>query len=397
MAPKEKEISEKFLHWLWENQFLISTLITEEGAKIEILSPGIPNLEDGPDFKYSIISFNNTITEGDIEIHFSNSDWFNHEHHLDPKYNNVVLHIVWHYDSHRPINSLSTLLLSKHIPAPLNELLKIYKKKEKRKRVSRCLYSKDTSQVLTVLESEGINRFFEKTQKFSALVKIYDWEQAIYVGIMESLGYIRNEFPFIRLANLVSIQKLRSLCMGKPKKERIRIIKSSLLGAAGLVEWKTMSHWNKIKNGFIKTMKKEEWQFFKVRPLAFPTRRIEEISYFIGDTIIDGIWNFFRKSFPNLDKIEDKLSQGGIGKTFARTIIFNVYLPMMANFCGPENILPIWQDYKRLPENSITKLMTTTLFRGKKRFKNEIYYQGMLRIFYKYCKIKQCNFCPIKL
>jgi hypothetical protein len=39
---------------------------------------------------------------GDVEFHIRASDWFTHSHHTDPRYNQVLLHVVLYLDSERP-------------------------------------------------------------------------------------------------------------------------------------------------------------------------------------------------------------------------------------------------------------------------------------------------------
>ena len=88
-----KEFNEKFIQWLWENKKVGINLKTISGKPVEIIFQGIPNFEDGPDFKKAIIKIDKPL-KGDVEIHLVSRDWFSHKHNADPKYNNVILHIV---------------------------------------------------------------------------------------------------------------------------------------------------------------------------------------------------------------------------------------------------------------------------------------------------------------
>ncbi|MCK4307544.1 DUF2851 family protein [candidate division WOR-3 bacterium] len=402
-----KNLSEKFLQWLWENQFLNLPLATTDGVRIEILSPGIPNQEDGPDFKHAIIKFDNRLTQGDVEVHRLSNDWNLHHHEIDPKYNNVLLHVVWKYNSQDILTQsgriLPTLELLKFSKKSISKLLKDYNEKLHLEGKERCPYV--SFKTLTdILEAQGINRFNERKQKFKKLIKVYELEQAIYIGIMESLGYVKNKAPFVELARLAPISKLRYLSLRTPRDKRVEIIKISLLGVADLLSEKFQREWGKIKKEFKKTMRKEVWQFFKVRPPGFPEKRIEGISYFLKDVIDKGFSNFLLSH--NMKEIENKIAQGGISKSCARTTILNVCLPVLAILyegnADEQEVLQIYRNYKRLPENSRTRKMSKILCWNKKmairnkRNNREIYYQGMIHIFHHYCHTKQCTDCPIK-
>ncbi|MBI4722623.1 MAG: DUF2851 family protein [Candidatus Stahlbacteria bacterium] len=404
-------LNERLLQWVWQNQLLVQSIVTESGIKIKPLSPGILNTEDGPDFRNAKIESPNNILYGDIELHILSKDWFAHTHHLDPKYNNVILHIVWQHNSTDAVTwdlqKIPTLIISKYIVKPMAEIFTQYKKATKPKKYP-C--AKNHSKVMTILKTEGIKRFNEKKEKFNKLITLYGVEQATYLGVMEALGYVKNKIPFTRLANLVPIDKLQTITSGKQREERVQLIKSILLEVAGLILYEksfslplksgSAGSLDPAKSQFIGTMKKEEWQFFKVRPPSFPNRRIEGISYFLADTIEKGIWNLFKEEGFDFDKLENSLTQGGISKPCAKMIIFNIYLPILGLY-REKQALQIYETYKRLPENTITKRMTKLLFKNHKRLdevlpQNELYSQGMLYIFHHYCKNKLCSACPAK-
>jgi hypothetical protein len=72
--------------------------ISVKGHYIQVLSCGRINHHEGPDFINMAIMINGIIHIGNGEFHRKNSDWIKHKHHLDPRYNNLILHIVQSYD-----------------------------------------------------------------------------------------------------------------------------------------------------------------------------------------------------------------------------------------------------------------------------------------------------------
>jgi hypothetical protein len=72
-------------------------LQTLDGREVIVHSPGRWNLQAGPDFHQASIAFADGIRHrGDVEIHCYASGWTAHRHHLDARYNNVILHVfLW--------------------------------------------------------------------------------------------------------------------------------------------------------------------------------------------------------------------------------------------------------------------------------------------------------------
>ena len=87
--------SEQLLHYIWRNKlYNTESLITKEGMDVEVIDPGIQNVNAGPDFFNSKIKFEDKVWAGNVEIHNASSDWVRHGHHKDKSYNTVILHIA---------------------------------------------------------------------------------------------------------------------------------------------------------------------------------------------------------------------------------------------------------------------------------------------------------------
>src|SRR5258707_1379198 len=91
-----RHVPERFLRQLWKNQqFQPLSLTTADGRTIEVLSPGKPNRNGGPDFRDASIRIGGTLFRGDVELHQHAEEWTTHLHQEDPKYNSVILHVVF--------------------------------------------------------------------------------------------------------------------------------------------------------------------------------------------------------------------------------------------------------------------------------------------------------------
>jgi hypothetical protein len=77
------------------NGGLTRSIVTTTGEPVTIIFHGTWSNGFGPDFANASMEFAHTgFRAGDVEIHTRSSDWTAHGHHLDPRYNNVILHIV---------------------------------------------------------------------------------------------------------------------------------------------------------------------------------------------------------------------------------------------------------------------------------------------------------------
>ena len=86
---------EKLLQYIWKHKiFPLQQLRTTTGEAVEVVDPGLQNLNDGPDFFNAKIIVDGMLWAGNVEIHVKSSDWYVHHHDKDPRYNNVVMHVA---------------------------------------------------------------------------------------------------------------------------------------------------------------------------------------------------------------------------------------------------------------------------------------------------------------
>lgn len=92
-------MQEKLLQYIWQFQYFNKgDLRTVAGEPLQIVSPGIANTAQGPDFLEARIRVGDTLWVGSVELHIRPVHWHRHGHDGDPHYDNVVLHVVWEND-----------------------------------------------------------------------------------------------------------------------------------------------------------------------------------------------------------------------------------------------------------------------------------------------------------
>ncbi|MDQ3656600.1 MAG: DUF2851 family protein, partial [Chloroflexota bacterium] len=74
---------------------LTRSAVTTHGQRVDVVFGGNWSHGFGPDFAGAMLDFGDGgLRTGDVEIHLGSSDWARHGHHLDPRYNSVILHVV---------------------------------------------------------------------------------------------------------------------------------------------------------------------------------------------------------------------------------------------------------------------------------------------------------------
>lgn len=94
-------LSEKALQRIVHSALSDPSIIrqTFSGKRIQVLSPGRINHSAGPDFLEIAIMLDGAIVVGDAEFHRNSNEWEQHNHGNDPRYDNVILHIVINHNS----------------------------------------------------------------------------------------------------------------------------------------------------------------------------------------------------------------------------------------------------------------------------------------------------------
>ena len=94
LASAGGRISERLLRCIWYDRLYSGHLATRDGRKVVVHSPGMWNLEGGPDFRNAELTIGGTRAKGDIELHIDSTGWRAHGHSLDPQYDHVILHVT---------------------------------------------------------------------------------------------------------------------------------------------------------------------------------------------------------------------------------------------------------------------------------------------------------------
>jgi len=453
----EENIGESLVHHIWDGQhFSGSNLRSTDGREIHILKPGFWNGDAGPDFVKSEVIIDGKLYEGDVEVHVKASEWHQHTHHLDPKYNNVIVHVVLWDDQ---INlrtkkqngeKVPTLALYEHLDESVGKLLGDFQ--DEQTASDDCRINKtqlDANTLSNALEKMGQERFVEKYEAVQKRLQSANSEQVFYENTMEALGYSKNRKPFLELAQKVPFVKLA----GKEALE----IQAILFGVAGLLPSQNPradipdddatyeyvveyleNIWKEADEGYKSiSMRLEQWQFFRLRPSNFPTRRIAGISHTLAEcaekslilkflSLIEevvaqpknvkkilkklrGVMMFEASGFWEQHSTfygkEHKKTKYLIGKDRAADILVNVVLPATFLWAKQsqskqleEAVQLLYDKHPKLQDNTITQQMMARFFADKQQAKiinSAKKQQGLIYLYKMFCSSKICDVCPI--
>ncbi len=339
---KAPHIPEQFIRQIWQHQrFTATHLHTSDGRKVEVLSPGISNIDGGPDFTNARIRIGNITFYGDVELHQDADEWVSHLHQNDQHYNRVILHVVltarplappartaskrhlpllvlhpylddtlravWmkaisdERDDHR--KTIPCYTLNDEVPADLMdrwiERLAHERMELKIRRFEERLKELIDERKLVI--REPYPRYYGNPDEIPPPTREYTrrdyanrslWEQLLYEAIMEGLGYSKNTEPFLILARSMRLSVLRQHDL-----EDTGTVMALLFGVAGLLPSERLlsdkdarlyvralrHRWKVLRPSFKgRMLQPGDWLFFRLRPSNFPTARLASMCFLVS-------------------------------------------------------------------------------------------------------------------
>jgi len=415
-------MTEDFLHYIWKHRlFLTEGNVTVDGEPVETLQPGQPNIHAGPDFMDVRVRIGDTLWAGCVEIHLRSSDWERHGHHMDPSYNNVVLHVVYQHDTDT-YNACQQKVPVMELHFDARYFDNYHRLTGSRERIA-CRNEPrklDEFSLSAWMERLAVERL---EQKAVAIMKTYistcyHWEETFYRQLARNFGFNLNALPFESLAKSLPLNVLSK------HRDHLSQVEALLFGQAGMLsdERITDDYYVKLRKEYQYLQKKFSlepidsflWKYLRLRPINFPTLRIAQFAALIHrnnhlfSQIIEA------KSVDEFDKIFDLQASAywdthyvfgkespkrnkSLGKTAFHTILINTVAPFLfvygkardkEEFCTRAVGL-----LENLPaeKNSILTQWEEIGVRNTTAYTS----QALLQLTNEYCRIKYCLSCVI--
>jgi hypothetical protein len=441
MKPTRK-FTEEQLQLSWCRLKQGSSAETVSGKEIVIYSPGTWNLEAGPDFGNAKIAIDGRELTGNVEIHKKASDWINHGHSSDPRYSDIILHVVAEDDAspdmRRLLPDAPVLILNPRFSgrriSPADKFP-----------AGKCrnfFASLDDMVLYKFFRKAGLKRFNGKV--FFMLDNMYEKgsDKEFTEQLFDACGYKQNRNNFRELFARVS----RYDDLNDQETEAV------IWGESGLLPDPATVKLDRKMSGFVKSLwniwwriRQEplpdiKWNRSGLRPMNFPERRIAAITmlmakmekfplmYFANfaknpsdsPTFAKKIIKSLKCSHPVWDGYINFTSRCAVfasvlGEARAADICANVVLPALkaqrlltekqARETGNASAPSIAEEaFKAMHPIQSNRLIENAAFRwfsppSRKRdiIKDAVSQQGIIHIYRNFCEgsCVECEFCPL--
>lgn len=286
---------EDLLHYVWKHRLLpLSSLHTTDGREVEVIDPGLHNRNAGPDFFNAKVRLGGTLWVGNVELHLKSGDWYVHGHDRDPRYNNVVLHVVSEADADvitQDGHYLPQMLLQvpQHVRDHYEELLHA----DRYPPCYRIIPSLSPLLVHSWMAALQTERLEQKTEAIRQRAERSNgsWEDAYFQTLARNYGFGINGDAFEQWAQTVPLT-----AAGKHRDDLFQV-EALFMGQAGLLDERSIperymadaladGYFARLRNEYLYLAHKfsmegidySAWRFLRLRPQNFPHIRIAQLA-----------------------------------------------------------------------------------------------------------------------
>lgn len=395
-----------------------------QGEAITLINPGVFNSEAGPDFKNAKIVLDGNERKGDVEIHQSANDWFQHRHDADTRYRNVILHVVRTLSARTP--DIPTLQLSEeHYDENLIPEILPGECADKLAEISEETLRE------TLLDA-GLERLKLKAERICQLILQEGIETTALRSLFDAAGYKNNRQPFGELC---------SRWLAYPSEIRNLHAETILWGESGLLPDPAITESihpelretvDCFESDFWKLRPKAEtpiqWNRCGCRPFNSPERRLAGLIFYLqkcechpaqhwlsllsrstADLVLehllcelkcsDPVWNSFRNFKHKMTKPAVVQGEGRV-----TDLIGNVILPFMMAYgwlFGDSKLPKLAVEiFQILPSGASNHLLETAVLRcfgrqqrhrAQRLLRMVATQQGLLHLYLNFCEINQSD------
>lgn len=412
-------MTERLLQFIWQFQYFNKTeLTTVAGDKLQIVSQGTLNTNQGPDFTNSKIKIGNTTWAGSVELHIKTSDWQRHNHTGDSNYKNVILHVVWENNAKPGDEIIPVLELQDKVS---KILLQRYEELMNNSSFIPCEKSITEVRDITMKSWKDrlvAERLLRKAKSVELLLQqsSYHWEESFWWILARNFGMKVNAAAFEAMAKSISVNILAK------HKNQVNQLEALLFGQAGLLNQDFEEDYPvMLKKEYEFLQKKYKLQpihepvhFLRMRPGNFPTIRLAQLAVLISesshlfskikeeaslpvirkwfDVTANDYWHYHYR-FDEISEFKRKKP----GSSMIDNIVINTIAPVLFAYGNyhSDNKYKLkalqWLEETASESNSITKGFQQSGVENK----NACDSQALIELKNEYCNNKRCLDCAV--
>ena len=286
---------EQLLHYVWKHKLLpLSELKTTDGHCVEVIDPGLHNRNAGPDFFNAKVRIGGTLWVGNVELHLRSTDWYQHGHDRDSRYNNVVLHVVEEADTEvltEDGHYLPQLVLQ--VPSQIQEHYEELLHCDRYPPCYQIIPNLSTLLVHSWMAALQTERLEQKTEAIRQRAERSggSWEDAYFQTLARNYGFGINSEAFEQWAQCIPLG-----AVGKHRDDLFQV-EAIFMGQAGLLEESSIperyranamneGYFMRLRNEYLYLQHKFQlqpvdftvWRFLRLRPQNFPHIRLSQLA-----------------------------------------------------------------------------------------------------------------------
>lgn len=370
-----------------------------------------------------------TLMTGSLEIHLRSSGWSQHRHHLDPAYNDVILHLVLDIDSPParrldgkvlPVIMLDNSVLDTHGMVPGVDWSRFGGAS-----CAEELAHHHPTSVREILWELGDRRLAAKSARFEARLTGSPPSEVLYQDLWDGLGYSANRAPMRALAERLPLASLEATLALVPSAKRLRLAQGLLFGVAGFLPMapadQALANLDGKAAGEIErlwqdhggpwrdaTIPPTTWTRAGVRPANHPVWRLVSGAALVAtpEGFVASMLDPFRSQLDAVEHLQQLSCVDGattLGNERAVGLIGNVLIPFalaLAEHTFDTDLSAAasgaWERLRNAESNAITRRaqrqvagearLTGLGFRGQ---------QGLIHLDQTLCAPRRCYECPV--
>jgi hypothetical protein len=424
--------------------FDAGALRTTDGQPVTVVYRGRWTFGFGPDFQGALIAFGAALRQGDVEIDLRPAGWREHGHHLNAAFDGVILHVVLEAGRsvvcrRRDKQVVPTLALEPALRGPLNALPPDSALPALGAIADQPCIAEITpanrAAALAALERAGDARLTAKAAVFEASFTTTTPGQALYAGLLDALGYMRNRAPMAALAAALPLAALEERLPSREPRAIFRTAAALLLGVAGFLpctpglaellalqvdDLTTIEEtWSAQAAPWQETaLPLANWSLARTRPANHPARRLLGLATILARGgragLLAACLEPCTAEAPATGLAELRTLLAGpahqvdqfgryIGADRTIEMVVNVVLPFAlayAAWAGDERLgagaAALWEVVPASAGNEPVRALAAQIAGGATlRLKTGRQQQGALHLFRHYCEHRRCYECPI--